>query len=175
MDSNEKPIRPSKKTIAPTLGRTKSGERTLKKLEEIDFELMGYLLSCHLVIEHYMDEFLVAHCPDLDWDSARLTFEKRVALISNLKWQADPFPAIKHLNALRNRFSHRVNYALSSEDLMPIVNFLHNEHDGFRQVTSEPRRALHVFTLFCCDMFLYEIDRATGTRLGRARVTRNAL
>jgi hypothetical protein len=96
-------------SLPPILGPVENGKRTLKILDNIDFDLMGYLLSCHLIVEHYIDEFLHAHYPDLDWDAARLTFEKRVALLSKWGLGHDPIPEIKHLNTLRNRLSHHVD------------------------------------------------------------------
>jgi hypothetical protein len=148
-------------SLPPVLGPVENGKRTLKILDNIDFDLMGYLLSCHLIVEHYIDEFLHAHYPDLDWDAARLTFEKRVALLSKWGLGHDPIPEIKHLNTLRNRLSHHVDYALSSEDFLPFVRYLQRVSNGAIQRT-EPKAVLHLFTLSACDSLLNEIHRMNG-------------
>ncbi len=146
------------KGLPPILGPVQNGKRMLNAIDKIDFDLMGYLLSCHLIVEHDMDEFLNAYYPELDWDAAKLTFEKRVALLSKWSLQHNPLPEIKHLNTLRNRFSHRINYALSGEDLLPFVHYLERvSNEPLRR--REPKRVLHLFTLVCCDTFLTEIRR----------------
>jgi hypothetical protein len=123
---------------------------------------MGYLLSCHLVIEHWMDEWLKARYPELDWESARLTFEKRCAVLNKCDWEAlpgdeNPLLVIKHLNSLRNRFGHRVNYKLTSEDMLPFVQFLQRGSRSDRPAYHDQKEALYLFTSLCVGAFASEV------------------
>lgn len=127
---------PRRAGLPPMFGPIEGGKRTWVRVGEIDYELMGYLLSCHLIIEHYMDAFLKAHHPGLEWEDARLTFGQRVALLSSwtIPKPFDPVEGIKHLNSLRNRLGHRVDYRLTDEDMLPFKHFLQRirEHSNAR-------------------------------------------
>lgn len=83
-------------------GPVADGKIEWKRLETIDYDLMGYLLSCHLIIEHYMDEYLKAEFPSLDWNVAKLTFGQRISLLrtQNVGGKFDSTPAINHINSL---------------------------------------------------------------------------
>lgn len=153
-DEQQEPTRAKSFRLPPMFGPIENGQRTWKRLGEIDYELMGYLLSCHLVLEHYMDEFLKAHHEHLDWDAAKLTFGQRVALLNNWNLNArfNPVSTIKHLNNLRNRFSHRIDYVLSREDMLPIVHYLERATEHPMKDAS-PKELLELFTSICCAAF----------------------
>jgi hypothetical protein len=51
-----------------------------QKLEDVNFEFLGYLLSCHLIIEHYLDEVIMTLGTSLNWVPAKLTFSQKIAL-----------------------------------------------------------------------------------------------
>lgn len=151
--------------LPPMFDSDTSGKITWKHLGEIDFELMGYLLSCHLTVEHYMDEFLKAKHPELDWENAKMSFAQRMALIS--KWTAtvpsviNPLPVIKHLNTLRNRYGHRLNYTLTQEDMLPFVYYLQgitNELGDLPLKNESPKRILHLATWCCCTPLVHAIQ-----------------
>lgn len=117
---------------------------------------MGYFLSCHLVVEHYMTVFLRAHFPELDWESkeAKMTFGQRAALLT--KWGAnsayphDPVPVIKHLNSLRNRFGHRLDYTPSEDDMLPFLHYLQSIEQGEELKGMSLKEMLHLATWGCC-------------------------
>lgn len=96
-----------KKGLPPLVQEITNGTVTWQRLEGLDYEMLGYFLSCHLIIEHYLDEYLKTCYPELDWDAARQTFSQKVALLSNigLPQQYDCIPAIKHMNSIRNKIS----------------------------------------------------------------------
>ena len=54
---------------------TPEGEITWRKLQHLDVRTMGMMLTCHLVLEHYIDSFL-AHASSnyLNWDKVNLSF-----------------------------------------------------------------------------------------------------
>lgn len=159
--------------ILPPMLATENGKRTLKSLRDIDFDLMGYLLSCHLIVEHYTDEFLKVHNPDLDWDTARLRFEQRIALLSkcDIEKEFNPLAVIKHLNTLRNRFAHRINYSLSNEDLLPFVHYLERINSAASSPKQlpwkTPKEILHITTSIICGALASGIYRADPTLMGK--------
>jgi hypothetical protein len=139
----------------PPMFSTESGKRTSERLGKIDFDLMGYVLSCHLLVEHYMDEYLKAFHPELEWEAAKPTFAQREALLGRLRMEpnCNPVPVIKHLNALRNKFGHRLNYTPSSEDMQPFVAYIQGITPDKPFVWKTPKEVLHLFTWMCCVAF----------------------
>ncbi|MFC4527271.1 hypothetical protein ISN76_11240 [Dyella halodurans] len=145
--------------LPPMFGPIENGQRTWIRVEDIDYDLMGYLLSCHLIIEHYMDVFLKTHYGDLDWDAAKPTFGQRVNLLTtwSLGPPFNPVQAIKHLNTLRNRLGHRVDYHLTDEDMLPFIHYLGavSKH-GERELDlndKSPKRVLELFTSLAAACF----------------------
>lgn len=141
--------------LPPLVGGFEDGQVIWQRLKEVDYNTLGYLLSCHLIIEHYMDHFLASWpgMPKLDWDGAKLTFGQKVALISNLKF-AEPYdlpPIIKHLNSLRNRFSRKINMRLTDQDMLPFRRFIlkcvQGEED---RVPLDAKDVLQMFTTMVC-------------------------
>ena len=124
-EDNEE-AKPKDSGLPPMFGPLVDGKRTWIRVGEIDYGLMGYLLSCHLIIEHYMDAYLKSHHSELEWEAARLTFGQRVALLSSwtLPKPFNPVEGIKHLNSLRNRLGHRMDYRLTAQDMLPFVYHL---------------------------------------------------
>lgn len=61
-------------------GGVEDGSVVWKRIAEIDHGLLGYFLTCHLVIEHYMDEYLKATMTQLTCCAtfaSHLTFQHR--------------------------------------------------------------------------------------------------
>ncbi|MCA8194074.1 hypothetical protein [Burkholderia vietnamiensis] len=151
--------------LPPMFGPVADGKVEWKRLETIDYDLMGYLLSCHLIIEHYMDEYLKAQFPSLDWNIAKLTFGQRISLLSteNVGGKFDSTPAIKHLNSLRNRFSHRIDYTLVADDMLPFVHYI-------KSVTPDAdpphtlKAILSTFTWTCCAAFAGSVSYIARTK-----------
>lgn len=131
------------------------GEIVWKSVESVDFELLGYFLSCHLVIEHYMETLLAVKYADLDWEASKLTFGQRLALLvpdlaATPKY--DCAPAIKHMNTLRNRISHRVDYAIDQDALLPFVQFIEKMSGKKAASPMSAKETLKIFTLMCCSI-----------------------
>ena len=146
--------------LPPLVSEIGEGKVTWQSLEDIDYENLGYFLSCHLVIEHYLDEYLKIEYPSLDWDSARQTFSQKVSLLSKFKVsdKYDCIPAIKHLNSLRNKLSHNINFSMSSEDLLPLIHYLKRVYGNEREITNEPKEILSQFTTMTCVLFAGRIS-----------------
>ncbi|MDP9557811.1 UNVERIFIED_ORG: hypothetical protein J2W65_003459 [Pseudomonas parafulva] len=120
--------------LPPLVEGFENGKAKWKSFDEVDFEVVGIFLSCHLVIEHYVDEFICAYSPaPFGWRDAKLTFAQKLGLISGLNNFPEPFtvPAVlKHFNSVRNRLSHRVDYRLTLKDLGPEIEYLQKTTKG---------------------------------------------
>jgi hypothetical protein len=144
--------------LPPMFDGVKDGSVVWKATADVDLELLGYFLTCHLLIEHYMDEFLKALYPLLDWDKPRLSFGQRVNLLSaeilvrDSKY--DPIPAIKHMNALRNKISHRLEIRLDAEALKPLSDYLKKlTAPRPDPIPTDPKKLLEMFAGTCCATF----------------------
>jgi hypothetical protein len=156
-------------SLPPLVGGFADGKVTWQRIESVDYDTLGYLLSCHLIIEHYMDHFLATHPgAGFGWQNARLTFGQKIALIAGLPFP-EPYnlpPVIKHLNSVRNHFGHNISATLSTDDLLPIRQFLAkctkaSGRDG--EPPSEPRELLRLFTSLVCAYFASAISHRAGT------------
>ncbi|HDS1076302.1 TPA: hypothetical protein QDZ65_003374 [Stenotrophomonas maltophilia] len=144
--------------LPPMFDGVKDGSVVWRRISDIDHELLGYFLTCHLLIEHYMDEYLKATLPQLDWEKSRLTFGQRISL---LRWEVlvreqkyDPIPAIKHMNTLRNKISHRLEIKLDTEALLPLVDYMQKlTHPRPFEVPAHPKELLETFVGTCCATF----------------------
>ncbi len=91
----------------------------------------------------------------LDWDAARQTFGQKVALLSGMKVsdRYDCVPPIKHLNSLRNKLSDRVAFQISTDELLPLSQYLHKAYEDKGPIPTEPREILEQFTTMVCVLF----------------------
>ncbi|MEO0335315.1 MAG: hypothetical protein AAF202_02920, partial [Pseudomonadota bacterium] len=108
-------------------------------------------LSCHLAIEHYLDNFLKSISPDLDWKKGNLSFAQKVNLLGELDiYKSNDFiPTLKHMNSLRNKFSHQLDFQPSGEDFLPFTYFLKKLKGIDQEEESEiPTSKIEVLELF---------------------------
>jgi hypothetical protein len=140
------------KGLPPRVAAISRGRIKWATVEGIDYNFLGYFLCIHLIVEHYLDQFLKIVHPDLDWDASRLTFAHKISLLS--KFKSDPkydvVPAIKHLNSLRNRMSHALDAKVNSEDLLPFVHCVQKIIGNKADVSKDPRRVLEAFAGLVC-------------------------
>jgi hypothetical protein len=142
----------------PLVGAIKDGDITWKRIETIDHETLGYLLVCHLIVEHYVTEVLKSATwprEDLQLDAGRLTFSQKMCLLPRIK--DDRFggliPCIKHLNTLRNKFSHHIEFRLSDTDMEPFLELLTKISRTPMEIPKGAVQILEVFTAVACAYF----------------------
>lgn len=133
--------------LPPLVAEITDGSVTWQHLEGINYEVLGFFLSLHRIIEHYLDEYLKVFHPSLDWDASRQTFGQKTSLLSNFKVsdKYDCIPAIKHMNSLRNKLSHNIDFKITAQDLLPLTQYLSKVFDG-HPVPVEPKEILEQFT-----------------------------
>ena len=156
--------------LPPLLREITNGEVAWQRLEDIDYESLGYFLSCHLIIEHYLDEYLKTCYPELDWDAARQTFNQKVALLSKigLPQQFDCIPAIKHMNAIRNKLSHNIEYRIETSNLGPMADYIVSATEGKIVIPANTKELLDQFMSTVCVWFAGVIyARADATKITR--------
>jgi hypothetical protein len=156
--------------MPPLVADIADGKVTWKRLEGLDHETLGYFLLCHLIIEHYIDEYLKASHPEFDWDAARNSFAQKMALMGNFKVsdKYDCIAAIKHLNTLRNKLSHDIDFKIQPKELHPLLDYLERACDGKTIAPSDPRGIMELFTMMVCAMFAGCItSHAQATKLTR--------
>jgi len=96
-----------------------------KALVARDHDLLGRVLKCHLVIEHYINQFLREHYRISDLDEVRLSFFQKAKLLpSSESSAAFVKPGILELNSIRNKFGHRINASIANRDLNAINEVL---------------------------------------------------
>lgn len=113
---------------------------------------LGLILKCHLIIEHYIDEFLVIAYPTIkSLNRIRLTFNQKLELINNPRTEIGMiYPSIKCLNVLRNKFSHKLAYKIKTEDLNEINTLMKILFNAAGDTIPEGQRLLEEFTLWVC-------------------------
>jgi len=98
-----------------------------------DEKIVGKLLKCHLIIEHYLTDYLTVANPGIgDIESCRLTFEQKLKLACSKTTNFFMFEnGLRRINKVRNRLVHRVDHSFVSEDLrdlLPIFNYRYKSH-----------------------------------------------
>lgn len=112
-------------------------------------DVVGRLLKCHLIVEHYLDRFLSGHFGIEDVESAKLGFFSKVMLLpSKATSAAFVKPGILKLNTLRNRVGHTLDCDINFRDLESISDVLAIARVGVK--FDEPIEAIEAFTTVAC-------------------------
>jgi hypothetical protein len=126
----------------------RQNERFLE-LAAADHDMIGRVLRAHLVIETFLGEFLMAHYGIEDLDELRLTFAQKAKLLPHSKSTASFVrPGIIQLNAVRNKFGHRLNHTIESHEISAIYEVLQVARSGV-QFASQVE-AIEAFAPIAC-------------------------
>ena len=143
---------------------------TLKRLLAQDHDLIGHVLKCHLIVENYINRHLEAISPEHDWEAAKLRFAQKVNLLpqTNLK-VAWLLPGIKELNAVRNRFGHRISARIELTELPECQSVLRIARSG--KDYANPLEVIEDFTTVACTWLIVdkEIERIFEEAFTRAK------
>lgn len=120
-----------------------------KSLLTKDHDRLGRVLKCHLIIENYIDRFLTDHYSIDSVEEIKLSFHQKAQLLP-AKASAAAFvkPGVIHLNKIRNRYAHQLEYDLDKGDMGPINEVLSVARKGKK--FSDPLDALEAFTTVAC-------------------------
>lgn len=120
-----------------------------KALISQDHGLIGRVLKCHLILEHYLERFLAQHFGTESMKEAKLSFFQKAQLLPN-QGHAAAFvrPGILRLNAIRNKFGHTLSPELEMGELEPLSQVLRLTRAGTN--FAEPIDVIEAFTTVAC-------------------------
>ncbi len=112
-------------------------------------DVIGRLLKCHLVVEHYLERFLSEHYGLENLAAANLGFfNKAMLLPTQSSSAAFVRPGILKLNSLRNRVGHNLNGEPAFGDIGPIDEVLRIARPNV--AFDYPIEAIEAFTTVAC-------------------------
>ncbi len=119
------------------------------KLSSTDHEPIGRILRAHLVVESFMDAFLQQYLAIENLGPIRLSFFQKASLLPSERSSASFVkPGILQLNAIRNKFGHRLDREIAAHELSAIYAVLDSARKG---VTFESHvEAIEAFTPVAC-------------------------
>jgi hypothetical protein len=91
----------------------------------MDLETLGRVLRAHLVVEHFIDEWLVADGVNLEHfeqTGFQLMFGRKLQLLGKRGPASVVWKGLKQLNEIRNRFAHDPSHRLTVEDTTPLYD-----------------------------------------------------
>lgn len=148
--------------LPPLVENISNGSVTWQRLDNINYEELGYFLSCHLIIEHYIDEYLKVEYGSLTWEDCKLTFSQKISLLSKFDI-SEPYkeliPSIKAMNKIRNKISHRVDFKITTDDLEPLKYYLYGVYGEKKdKIPSNTLKLLDNYTMMVCVVFASTIS-----------------
>ena len=101
------------------------------RLFNVDHEPIGRILRAHLIIENFLDEYLVNFYGIEDYEDLRLTFAQKAKLLP-AKHSVGAFvrPGIIQLNSIRNKYGHRIDQKDSAHNMSAIFEVLSHARPG---------------------------------------------
>lgn len=113
---------------------------------------LGTILKCHLIIEFYIDAYLIASYPTIiNWKETRLTFSQKLELIDNPKTVLGMYySGIKNINGIRNKLSHRISYAIIPEDYKEIEKIMNVWYKALDKSLLTGIALIEDFTVWLC-------------------------
>lgn len=95
------------------------------QLAATDHDAIGRVLRAHLVIESFLDIFLTTFYGIEDVAELKLTFFQKAKLLpSQHSSAAFMRPGILQLNAVRNKFGHRLNHEIERHEISAVLEAL---------------------------------------------------
>lgn len=120
-----------------------------KSLISKDHDVIGQVLKYHLIVEHYLNNYLAFKVPEIDISEARLTFAQKAKLLSQKDVRAAFVkPGIIELNTTRNKFSHNLNAELSTKELKQMLQVLSISREGVEY--EDPVKVINDFSTVAC-------------------------
>lgn len=104
---------------------------SFKSLMNKDHDIIGQVLKYHLIVEHYLNNYLSFKVPEIDISEARLTFAQKANLLPQKDVRAAFVkPGIIELNKIRNKFNHNLDAELSIKELKKMLQALSISREG---------------------------------------------
>lgn len=123
-----------------------------RRLSTIDEVTTGRILRCHLLIEHYINEYLAAAYPTIvNWDKLRLGFEQKFQMSNNNNQPSKLYyDGIILINKIRNKLAHNLYVDLQSYDLQPLIKVIEPVYLRSKRKIPENIELIEAFTDHTC-------------------------
>lgn len=113
-------MQPDETPDAPLLSLEDLSAEIFRVWHGADLDVVGRILRAHLVVEHFITEEIVRRNPNLgSLREARVTFQQKLFLAGAAIPQAVR-GCVQHVNSLRNKFAHQLDYQLTEADVAPL-------------------------------------------------------
>ncbi|MFA6271584.1 MAG: hypothetical protein WC693_00555 [Patescibacteria group bacterium] len=86
---------------------------------KMPFPDISKILRCHLIVEYFLDQIIIAthRRGDIISTNSRFTFSYKLTVVQSIDFvDNNILISIKHLNEVRNKCSHKMDYKISKED-----------------------------------------------------------
>ena len=114
-----------------------------------DHEGVGRVLRAHLIIESFLNSYLVDMFRFDDFDDLRLSFSQKAKMLPQSKVGAAWVrPGIIQLNAVRNKYGHQLDHTVNFPDISAIMEVLAVSRSG--QEFTTPIDAIEAFAPVAC-------------------------
>lgn len=114
-----------------------------------DHQAIGRVLRAHLIVENFMNSYLVDVFGFEDFDALGLKFAQKAKMLpqsqSSAAWVR---PGIIQLNAVRNKFGHRIEHVVEFSSISAIMEVLSVSKPGIEFKT--PVHAIEAFAPVAC-------------------------
>ena len=102
-----------------------SENEKFKELFGSDYVGMGRVLRCHLISEHYIEEYLRKKLNIANISDARLSYYQKAMLLPDRGYPPMLIkPGLVKLHQIRNRFAHNINGRISVEELESMTGIM---------------------------------------------------
>lgn len=119
-----------------------------------DDEVVGRVVRAHLIIENFLNSYLVDIFGFEDFGALRLSFSQKAKMLPQSKigamWGR---PRIFQLNAVRNKYGHRLDHTVGLPAISAIMEVLSVPRSG--QEFSTPIDAIEAFAPVACAFLLF--------------------
>ncbi|WP_152455749.1 hypothetical protein [Roseivivax sp. THAF40] len=114
-----------------------------------DHEVAGRVLRAHLIIENFLNSYLVEIFKFDDFDDLRLSFSQKAKMLPKSKVGAAWVrPGIIQLNSVRNKYGHRLDHTVEFPAISAIMEVISVSRSG--QEFSTPLDAIEAFAPVAC-------------------------
>jgi len=118
-------------------------------LAATDHVSVGRVLRAHLIVENFMNSFIPGFFGIEEFEELRLSFVQKAKLLPQQNSSAAFVrPGIIQLNAVRNKFGHRLNHVVEVHEIEVIVEILAVSRRGVSFET--PVAAIEAFVPVAC-------------------------
>lgn len=139
-------------------------ERKNKKLLDQNHDRIGKIISCHLVLEHFINRELelLNNISYQQRKDARLTFYSKVKMLPKTGMLYSPLiKAIIKVNTLRNMYAHNLNYEITETQMKEIDRWVEKiPNSNFSKLNKIER--IEKFAQFCILVFSFRSDTSFG-------------